>query len=192
MSTNPPADPPVYKLATSLGTLELTQAAPEEAAAIRAMMAEVTTWLLERGIRQWTEAPPAGYLAEKARRGELYVARQGAPIVGTLSLQWADPETWGARPADAGYVHNLAVRRAFAGHGVGRRLLEWAEAQVAAAGRPYLRLDCWAENPALIRYYEQAGYVCRGIVKFSTWRGCLFEKAVRPEAASVGIQEEAR
>lgn len=184
MSTNQPPVSPVDKPATRLGELDLAPAVSEDVETVRALMAEVTTWLLERGIRQWTEAPPAGYLEEKVRRGELYVARHGAQIVGVLSLHWADPETWGTRPADAGYVHNLAVRRAFAGHGIGRRLLEWAEAQVAAAGRSYLRLDCWAENPALIHYYEQAGYVHRGIVEFSDWRGCLLEKVVRLDTAS--------
>jgi ribosomal protein S18 acetylase RimI-like enzyme len=191
MSTHPPA-PPIYKLATRLGELELTLAVPEDVAEARALMADVTTWLLDRGIRQWTEAPPTEYLQEKVRRGELYVARYGAQIVGILSLHWADPETWGARPDDAGYVHNLAVHRAFAGYEIGRRLLEWAEGQIAAAGRLYVRLDCWAENPALIRYYEQTGYVHQSLVEFSSWRGCLFEKAVGPHAAVAEGGEEGR
>ena len=191
MSTHLPAAP-IYKLASSLGELELTLAVLEDVAEVRALVAEVTTWLLDRGIRQWTEAPSAEYLQEKVRRRELYVARYGGQIVGVLSLHWADPETWGARPDDAGYVHNLAVHRGFAGPEVGRHLLGWAESQVAAAGRPYLRLDCWAENPALIHYYEQAGYVHRGFVEFSGWRGCLFENGVGPNAAVAGGMEEGR
>jgi GNAT superfamily N-acetyltransferase len=59
-------------------------------------------------------------------------------------------------------VYNLAVRRAWAGQGVGRQLLQWAERKAAEAGRRYLRLDCVPTNAFLRQYYEDAGFTARG------------------------------
>jgi protein-tyrosine phosphatase len=95
--------------------------------------------------------------------------------VATLALKWNDPTFWGDRPADAGYVHALAVRRAHAGSGLGARLLAWAEEQVAAAGREYLRLDCRAENDELRRYYERQGFAPRGEVSVDEFTSALYE-----------------
>jgi ribosomal protein S18 acetylase RimI-like enzyme len=81
-----------------------------------------------------------------------------------LALQRSDEETWGTVAGDAGYVHGLAIRRGFAGTGLGRELLRWAENMVAASGKKYLRLDCVAENTAFNEYYVRAGFGCRGRV----------------------------
>jgi GNAT superfamily N-acetyltransferase len=57
-------------------------------------------------------------------------------LAGSFRLIWSDQPTWGTQRADAGYVHGLVINRAFAGQGLGLRLLERAERLVAAAGRP--------------------------------------------------------
>src|SRR5205823_916179 len=58
----------------------------------------------------------------------------------TITLRWEDPAFWGEQPPVAGYVHAIAVRRAFAG--LGPKMLEWAEEQVRGSGRGLVRLDC--------------------------------------------------
>jgi GNAT superfamily N-acetyltransferase len=69
---------------------------------------------------------------------------------------------WGERPPDAAYVHKLAVRRACAGQGIGRAIVEWADRTAAKAGRQFLRLDCLGDNPGIRRYYEGLGFEHRG------------------------------
>jgi ribosomal protein S18 acetylase RimI-like enzyme len=86
------------------------------------------------------------------------------------------PEHVGEQEPDAGYVHRLAVRRAYAGRGMGRALLEWAAAQTAGSGRVWLRLDCMADNRRLCHYYESLGFVQRGIVGNDRWSGRLYEQ----------------
>ena len=94
--------------------------------------------------------------------GEMYLAVLDGQPVGTFALQWSDRETWGDVPDDAGYVHGLAIRRDFAGTGLGREMLRRAEQMVSLAERTYLRLDCVADNEALNEYYRRAGFVYRG------------------------------
>ena len=108
----------------------------------------------------------------------MYLAGLRGRPVGTLALQWSDDETWGDIPGDAGYVHGLAIRRDFADQGLGRELLRWAEARVAASGKKYLRLDCVAENRALNEYYRRAAFSYRGGALVWGLEVSLYEKKV--------------
>ena len=135
-----------------------------------------------KGINQWD---PAQFSRERGlvaiERGGVYMARLGAEIVGTLRLQWADEALWAVRTDDAGYVHGLAVKRTYAGHQIGVGLLRWAEGQVVAARRQFLRLDCMAANPALRGYYLKCGFKFVGEAEKNGRKAALFER----EATSV-------
>jgi len=132
---------------------------------------DAARWLSERGIEQWpvgTFHRQSSYIAQRIAAGEEYLSNFEGSVVGTLRLQWSDPDMWPGIENDAGYVHGFAVRREWAGRLIGRRLLQWAEMQIAAAGRTYLRLDCVAHNKALCQYYERAEFRSRGQVE-SVW-----------------------
>lgn len=144
---------------TAAGELAIRPARPEEVETVAAILEEVADWLTARGIDQWRMGDwLRPHIAEGIARGEVYLAELGGNMVGTVRLQWSDDRTWGAMPDDAGYVHSLAVRRAYGGRGIGRELLAWAERTAAAAGKAYLRLDCVAWNEALNAYYREAGF----------------------------------
>jgi ribosomal protein S18 acetylase RimI-like enzyme len=143
------------------------------------VLAEAAAWLRERGIEQWPSRFPRAQIVESIGRGETYLVHEGDSTVATFALQWEDPLFWGDRPPDGGYVHRVAVVRAFAGRGLGARIVDWAAEQVAARGRRYLRLDCMAENGRLRRYYEELGFEHRGDVERGTWGASLYERAVR-------------
>lgn len=165
--------------------LTIVQAQPSELEAVLDILEEGAQWLTARGIHQWPVGAFRGNLrqliADHLSQGEVYLAKVGGEAIGTLRLQWSDKPTWGEMPDDAGYVHSLAIRRAFAGKAVGRQLLQWAENTVAANGRHYLRLDCMAANSALRRYYEQAGFTHRRDVEDDGWKASLYEKQVAIE-----------
>jgi ribosomal protein S18 acetylase RimI-like enzyme len=159
--------------------LEVRRAGPDDVDEIVGILSEAARWLLARGISQWPDPFPRDRVAALVERGDFQLARLDGETVATLALQWSDPTFWGERPADAGYVHALAVRRAHAGGGLGARLLAWAEEQVAAAGREYLRLDCRAENGDLRRYYERQGFEPRGEVAVDEFISALYERRCR-------------
>jgi GNAT superfamily N-acetyltransferase len=146
---------------------------------VLSILEEAAQWLVYRGIDQWQ---PGSFsrrrIADRIERGEMYLAELRGRAVGTLALQWSDEETWGDVPADAGYVHGLAIRREFAGKGLGRELLRWAEERVAASDKKYLRLDCVAENRALNEYYRRAGFSYRGGALVWGLEVSLYEKKV--------------
>lgn len=107
----------------------------------------------------------------------------------TVCLQWADPTFWPGADDDAVYVHRLAVKRSYAGRGIGERLLDWAAERAVEAGRAFVRVDCMTENAALRRYYEVLGFQHRGDVSGdnpapfnmtfrSRWHASQYEKPV--------------
>lgn len=55
-------------------------------------------------------------------------------------------------------LYSIAVAPAARGHGLGRRLLQDAEAQARAAGASGLRLEVRQDNAAAVGLYEAAGY----------------------------------
>jgi ribosomal protein S18 acetylase RimI-like enzyme len=80
-------------------------------------------------------------------------------LVGIVTVVWNDPDIWEAREdSEAGYIHGLVIDHQLAGKGLGRELLGWAEAHIAASGRRLARLDCVRTNRDLRRYYEDADY----------------------------------
>jgi ribosomal protein S18 acetylase RimI-like enzyme len=160
--------------------LEVRRAEPEELETVVGILSECARWLLGRGIRQWPDPFPAGRVAELVEQGAFHLARLDGEDVATFALLWGDPAFWGERPPDAGYVHAVAVRRAYAGRGIGRSLIDWASEQAAGAGREYLRLDCLSDNAALQAYYEGLGFAPRGEVEIDDFKATLFERPCRP------------
>ena len=107
--------------------VRIVRARPGDLDTVLSILEGAARWLVSRGIDQWR---PGSFsrqrIADRIMCGELNLAELGRQAIGTLSLQWSDEETWGRAPKDAGYVHGLAIRRGFAGRGLGRELLRWA------------------------------------------------------------------
>ncbi len=170
-------------------------ASEEQLPIVLEIYVEVARWLWDRGIHQWNpeeftteEFMPlatagAIWLAwgrEPAGAGERTRSIQASDALATITLTWSDQAIWGPDDGDAGYIHKLAVRRAYAGKGLASRLLRHAEALIAARGRRCARLDCWAKNDALLRFYVAQGYQLRDRVAEESWEVARFERQVDP------------
>ena len=141
------------------------------------VLTDAARWLTERGVEQWPDRFSVEWVMPAIERGETWLAEVDGEAVGTLVVQWDDPMFWAGYPAEAGYLHRLAVRRP--GGGDGGVLLEWAERLAADHGRAFLRLDCVASNAPLRAYYERAGYEHVGDVTVGGYTQARYEKPVR-------------
>lgn len=165
--------------------LRFARAQRPDAPRVLAIVDEAARWLDSKGLRQW-----AWYLTDEGRASiplrivsfETYLVTCDDADAATFTLQWSDRTFWGDRGEDglAGYVHGLAVRRAYAGRGIGAASLRWATDQIAARGRSFLRLDCMAENARLCQFYRDWGLAEQGIAMLPdrTYQFRLFEKPV--------------
>jgi protein-tyrosine phosphatase len=120
--------------------LDLQPAVAEDAPDLHALREAAARWLLDRGIDQWRpgEIGLATFSAQTAA-GEWFVDRLEGSIRAALRFLWADPQFWGPRPDDAGYVHGLMIRRRHAGEGLGAAALRWAEERARRSGFPPAR-----------------------------------------------------
>lgn len=160
--------------------LRIAPATADQLAVVVALEEQSVAWLRARGIDPGEPPRPlADIYRERLATGEIYLGWLGETPVGMLTLQRTDPRVWPEAPPDALYVHGLMVSRRHAGQGIGLRLLDWASDQVATAGRAYLRLDCMARNPLLRAYYERAGFIYRGTIRWKAYEGARYERPVK-------------
>jgi ribosomal protein S18 acetylase RimI-like enzyme len=165
--------------------IDLRPAARSDVPAVVELLAGASAWLRSLGIDQWPLRFSDSFISATVGRGQLYVAVEGAEVVGTITLQWSDPTFWGNR-SDAGFFHRLAVKRSHAG--LGRSLIDWADVQSEQHGRPYLCLDAVASNRRLRDYYEALGFEEVGEIEgprehphsaaHGRWQATLYERPV--------------
>ncbi len=165
-------------------TVKIVRARPEDLETVAVILDDAAQWLQGRGIDQWPFPFPRRWIQRRFQTGEVYLGMCAGQAIGTFSLHWSDEldQLWSDLPGDAGYLHGLAVRRAFARRGVGTEMLRQAARIVAAVGKPYLRLDCWSQNRPLCHYYERHDFVDRGVIELTVgaeaWSCRRFEKQI--------------
>ncbi|WP_242909718.1 GNAT family N-acetyltransferase [Actinomadura terrae] len=139
----------------------------------------VADWLLSRGIRQWSIGFTAEKMAPIIERGELYVVREGAAAVATVTVsENGDADFWTPeeRAEPARYVGKLATAREYGGQGLGALLLRWAVDLGARQGARWMRLDAWRTNYQLHDFYRKAGWDHLRTVELEHRRsGALFQ-----------------
>jgi GNAT superfamily N-acetyltransferase len=172
------------RVPTAFGPLAVRRATREDAQEILRLRDELSSWMAERGIDQWRRGEmPLAWLEECAAQGWLLAACLGDDIVASVTVAWADPFVWGDQAERAGYIHMLMVDRAYAGHRLGRSLLDWAERRIARSGTHLARLDCVRANLDLRAYYENAGYRLVGYADFARTANAILGGSVPAETA---------
>jgi GNAT superfamily N-acetyltransferase len=142
----------------------IRQARPDDAAACKAILRDTfeSTWLPEltaEAARTFeSEDRPAAYVGE---RGLLFrVAEVGGEVVGFVD--------W-----DGDFVNALHVRASHARTGLGGRLMDQAEAEIAEAGFPTARLETDTFNLRSQAFCAARGYREAGRYPDEEWNSGL-------------------
>jgi GNAT superfamily N-acetyltransferase len=159
--------------------MDVRPATADDARLVGEMLDEATAYVARLGFEQWPVPFPQEELRQRIERGEIYVVEVDGEPSATFTLLWDDPFYWGERPPDSVYLHKLAVRRAFAGRGLGPEIVDWVEREAASKGRQFVRLDCIRDNPRIRAYYERLGFEHRGDRDHPRVPVALFERVVR-------------
>jgi GNAT superfamily N-acetyltransferase len=164
--------------------LDVRRAEPGDEAIVREILEDARRWLAARGIVQWTRPFDETWVADRIAAGEMFIARlDGAPAA-VVRVLWSDQLFWSGREqGDAAYIHTLAVRRDWAGQGIGADVLRWAADEARRHGRRLLRLDCAAANRALAAYYVGLGFAAVGSAVVGGETMMLFELDLGEERA---------
>jgi ribosomal protein S18 acetylase RimI-like enzyme len=169
-----------------IAMLEIREGGPADTAAVLAMFDEAIAWLVGRGqLGQWGSTPfsalerRVAQAAEWSAGGGLRIASLDGRIAGALVLGARPP--WVA-PVDQAerYIEALVTSRSFAGRDVGGELVRRAIAEAKAAGAVLVRVDCWADAPELVAWYERQGFRRSGTFELEGWHGQVLSMPVDP------------
>ena len=142
-----PNEPPLRD-ATDPQAVVLRRAQPSDVAAITACVCAAYLSYIERIGRQ-----PGPMLEEHAQviaRMQVHVAEREGRVVGVLVLEVG---------AGGVFIDNVAVHPSAQGSGVGRRLLEHAEAQALALGHSSITLSTNEKMSENLALYARIGYL---------------------------------
>ena len=137
---------------------------PDDHAALRDVLYDTfeSTWrpqiTPEAALAFVSEDRPAAYV--NRRGAEFWVAERGGAVVGLA--HWRGD-----------FVHALHVRGAHARAGVGSRLMDEAEAAIAAAGHAQARLETDTFNLRSQAFYAARGYCGAGRYPDEEWASGL-------------------
>jgi GNAT superfamily N-acetyltransferase len=164
--------------------LEIRPGGSEDEAAVLALFDEAIAWLVQRGLTgQWGEQPFSERpdMRDRVRatltENEVRIAEHDGRPVGVLAVGACPPYVPGNSVPEL-YVMLLVSSRRLAGHGVGARLLELACQLGYQRGRRMVRVDCWADSPRLVKFYEGEGFKRHGRYDLHGWRGQVLAKTV--------------
>jgi|SRR5581483_202912 len=166
---------------TQIGDLSVRQAGEADKSLVLHIKQEAATWLEDKGIFQWAGilmAQGEDMVYKRVHQGEVYLISKGAMAIGTVSVLWEDPISWGEKGTDgkAGYLHGLAILPNYNHKGIGQAIIKWAQEYIKSKGK-IVRLDCMAENPRINQYYKDLQYNYVGLKELSTgFKVSLYEK----------------
>jgi RimJ/RimL family protein N-acetyltransferase len=152
--------------------------------AVLALFDEAIEWLVRRGlVGQWGELPFSARpeMRERVQRmlneNEIRLAEHQGLVVGALGMG-ASPPYVPASVAPELYVTLLLSARRLAGNAIGARLLALAERLARDHGVHILRVDCWADAPRLVKFYERQGFAREGRFDLDGWHGQILSKTL--------------
>jgi GNAT superfamily N-acetyltransferase len=166
--------------------MRITPGGPDDVGTVLALLDDATAWLVEIGrTGQWGTQPrsanPRGVaqITEWAETGRLHLAHVDGEVAGALAVGDAMPYVPPATEPEL-YVNLLVTGRAFAGRGVGARLLDHARAIARERGAHQLRVDCYGgDDRALVRYYERQGFTATDVFAVGEWPGQILVERLR-------------
>ncbi|OKI45253.1 GNAT family N-acetyltransferase [Micromonospora sp. CB01531] len=150
---------------TDQPTLIIRPGGPGDARTVLRLLDTATAWLAARGrTGQWGTEPASRdprRIAQAdawATSGGLHLAGLGDTPVGALVVGTATEYVPPATEPEL-YVNLLVSDRAYAGHGIGARLLAYAAELARDRGLGLLRVDCYGgDDRALVGFYESCGF----------------------------------
>jgi ribosomal protein S18 acetylase RimI-like enzyme len=154
-----------------------------DTAAVLALWDTAIAWLVARGqTGQWgaipaSARPQASHMVREWAAGSgLRVAELDRKPVGASVITSTPPEYVPPAGQPETYLLFLVADRTRGGLGIGSALARQAAADARAADSQVLRVDCWADAPDLVAWYERQGFTRSATFTIKdSWRGQLLE-----------------
>lgn len=148
-------------------SLEIVRARSSDLAIIWGIIEECSQWLSIQNINHWTRYYTEEMVSKMIEKKEVYVGLNNNEAISTITLDNIPPKYYSepgyedrfTNPDESAiYITAVAVLPAKQKQGFAGQLLDFAEDKARKAGTKWLRLDCRAEVPGLVTFYEKRGF----------------------------------
>jgi ribosomal protein S18 acetylase RimI-like enzyme len=168
-------------------TMRIRLAAPEDLAALMALLRRVVPLMLATGNLQWDENyPDEAVFRRDIDLKQLWIAEIGTDIAGLAAITMDQEPDYAQVGWDidepAIVVHRLAVDPGFRSAGVAVALMQKAEEVAIERSLSVLRVDTNTQNEATQRLFPKLGYQLAGEISLQLRPGLRFfcyEKRLR-------------
>ena len=125
------------------------------------ILREVGQWLADNQLTMWAlDSLTTDNLIDDYTSGNCYVMYADDVPAATFILQWVDPLYYPDVPPDtAGFIHKVAIRRAFGSQNLFALVLAFCQEQCLARNIHEIQLETDATRPVLMRFYERYGFL---------------------------------
>jgi len=138
--------------------LRIVKTTLEDFPEVRKLFEMTKTHQQKAGYKVWEEIDYSDVQKEIANSNQHKIVVADA-MAGIFSVQYEDAFIWGVRDKqDAIYLHRIVIEQSHQGQRLFENLLAWAKGHAKGKGRRFVRMDTWADNARLIRYYQSFGF----------------------------------
>jgi ribosomal protein S18 acetylase RimI-like enzyme len=89
-----------------------------------------------------------------------------------FALTFEDALIWGSKNSDPSiYIHRIVTNPAFRGARFVKQIAVWAKEYAPSIGKRFVRMDTWGDNPRLIDYYQECGFLFLGLTTLTKSEG---------------------
>jgi GNAT superfamily N-acetyltransferase len=112
----------------------------------------------KRGFPSWRNYDKAALVRDIENKVQ-YKVVMDARIAIVFSVCYTDKVIWrDLENGDSIYLHRIVVNPEFKGQKLFGAILEWSIEHCRQNGLKNIRMDTWAANPKIIKYYESFGF----------------------------------
>lgn len=135
------------------------------------------SWMDEKHMKQWNDGDYLAYYSpdyflEKIKNKEMLAMKEHDNIIAIVGF-FSDDERWDHNKSYI-YLHHLATLPQY--HGIGKTFVKACEDIAKQMGKSGIRLDCQKGNDAIIRFYDDMGYLSKGEFTSGKYTGIRKEK----------------
>ena len=138
--------------------IKIVNTTKEDLKEILWLFEQVLQWQGKNGYKVWNFIDEAALEKDIEERLQYKITRHDN-ILCIFTVGYRDPFTWGERDqSDAIYLHRIVTNPLFKGQRQFENVLWWTKQLARLNNLPYIRMDTWADNSKIIRYYKSFGF----------------------------------
>lgn len=98
-------------------------------------------------------------ISEEIAEGRQYKILVNGIVAAIFAVTYNDPQIWLGKDGEAAvYIHRIVTHPEYRGYGFVNTIIAWARTRSKTSRLDFIRMDTWADNERLLKYYTGCGF----------------------------------